>query len=152
MRRALVALLLLFTGVGNALADDSQELVIQNAWIREAPPGVSSLAGYLELTNNSRETVVLQTVTSEIFERVELHRTRIEGDMARMEHKSELTLSPGQTVRFKPGDYHLMMFNPSRPLRAGDKVRLNFLFKDLPTREVEASVRDYSGNPDDHHH
>jgi len=129
-----------------------REIAIEEAWIREAPPGVSPLAGYLELHNRGPETVVLNDVHSEAFARVELHRTRIDGEVARMERQDELTLAPGETIRLEPGGYHLMLFRPSRPLRAGDRVTLTFSFKDWAPRTIEAEVRRHDDGEAGHHH
>lgn len=137
---------------GLVLADSTPRIVIDQAWIRETPPGVSPMAGYLQISNNSDETIVLQKISSSMFQRVELHRTRIEGEVARMERKDNLTLSPGQTVQLKPGDYHLMLFTPSRPLRTGDRVPLTFNFKDLPPQTVEAEIRKHDSGAAGHHH
>jgi len=134
-------------------ADDNTAITISDPWIRETPPGISPMAGYMELSNNGPETIVLTGVSSSDFEHVELHRTRVEGEVARMERKESLTLSSGQTVKLQPGDYHLMLFGPSRPLRAGDQVSLTFAFKDHSPQKVEAVIRAHDrGDPDHHHH
>lgn len=150
MRYILLLLFMLLPGL--CWAGDKAEVVISDTWIRETPPGVSPMAGYLELDNNSPETIVLTGVSSRDFERIELHRTRVEGEVARMERKKSLTLSPGQTVKLQPGDYHLMLFGPSRPLRAGDQVSLTFTFKDHPPQTVEAVIREHDRGGSGHHH
>lgn len=145
--------LLLILILAPAWADEAQDIVINQAWVREAPPGVSPTAAYMEISNNTEETIVLQQISSTYFERVELHRTRMDGEMARMERKDNLTLSPAQTIRLQPGDYHLMLFSPSRLLRAGDKVPLTFTFKGYPARTIQAEIRKHdSGSPGHQHH
>lgn len=150
MRYFLSLLLLLLPAMAGA--DQTQDIIISHAWIRETPPGVSPMAGYMKISNNSSETVILQGVNSRDFERVELHRTRIEGDVARMERKDELTLSPGQTIQLKPGDYHLMLFGPTRTLHTGDRIPLTLMFKDMGGWTVEAEIRKDDGEAENHHH
>ena len=133
-------------------ADKAQDIVIEQAWIRETPPGVSPMAGYMQISNNTEETIVLQQISSSYFERVELHRTRVEGEVARMERKDNLTFSPGQTIRLQPGDYHLMLFTPSRLLRTGDHVPITLTFKGLPARTIKAEIRKHDGGTSGHHH
>lgn len=145
-------LLLALLQAGTALAAEPPAVTISDAWIRETPPGVTPMAGYAEISNQGSETVVLVKVTSDTFGRIELHRTRIEGEVARMERKNNLTLSSGQTVKLQPGDYHLMLFEPTRPLKAGDKVKLTFLFKDRPAHEVDAEVRTHDSSSAGHKH
>lgn len=159
--RALSTLLLLIS-MSTALAGSaSHPIAISDAWVREAPPGVSPLAGYLQLDNTGHETVVLTGVSSPDFKRVEIHRTRIEGDVAKMEQKNSLSLKADQSVRFEPGGYHLMLFQPKQSLKAGDPVTLSFSFKDQPPLEIQARVRSARDNNDDtddssdhsqHHH
>ncbi|MCS3902917.1 copper(I)-binding protein [Methylohalomonas lacus] len=149
--RALSTLLLL-AGMSSALAGSADHPVtISDAWIREAPPGVSPLAGYLQLDNTGRETMVLTGVSSPDFKRVEIHRTRIEGDVAKMEQKDSLSLKADESVVFEPGGYHLMLFQPGRPMKDGDPVALTFSFKDQPPLEIEARVRSARDNNDDSH-
>lgn len=124
---------------------------IHDAWIQEAPPGVDQLGGYLEIHNAGQETRILESVSSPVFKRIEIHRTRIEGDVAKMERKNSLTLSPGQQITFKPGDYHLMLYNPAQPLRVGDRVELTFSFQDRPSVTIEAEVRRANGGAETHH-
>lgn len=149
MRRLLLLALLVLPAIGWS---QSKAIIIQDAWVREAPPGVTTLAGYMNFINNSPETVVLQTVNSPDFERVELHQTRIEGNVARMEKKNSLTLSPGSTVKLQPNSYHLMLFKPKRAIQAGDRVALIISFKDQSPRKIEAEVRAVNDEKNTHQH
>ena len=152
MRHFLLLVLMVLPAI--TWGNQTKEVVIQDAWVREAPPGVTTLAGYMNVINNSPETVVLQKLSSPDFERVELHQTRIEGNVARMEKKNSLTLSPGSTVELQPGGFHLMLFKPERPMQAGDKVTFTIDFKDQLPRTIEAevrAVRDDTGSHQHHH-
>ena len=57
---------------------------IHNAWVREAPPNAKMLAAYLIIENHSKNNVTLNTVTSPMFDKVEIHRTEIHDGMAHM--------------------------------------------------------------------
>lgn len=150
MRYIILLALMVLPAIG--LGNKTPEIVITNAWVREAPPGVTALAGYMSLINQGKQTVVLDRFSSTDFERVELHQTRIEGDVARMEKKNSLSLSSGGTVKLQPGGYHLMLFKPKRPLRAGDQITLSIGFKDGFSRTVKAEVRAVHDVKDAHQH
>jgi len=153
MRHLLLLVFMVLPAIG--WGNEPKAVVIEDAWVREAPPGVTTLAGYMNFINNSSETVVLETLDSPDFERVELHQTRIEGNVARMEKKNSLSLSPGSTVKLQPGGYHLMLFKPERPMQAGDRVILTIGFKGQSPRTIEAevrAVRDDTNSHQHHHH
>lgn len=127
-------------------------ITISNAWVLEAPPGISPLAGYLTLKNDGQESAELIAVDSPDFDRIDIHQTIIEDNVARMEQAQSLTLQAGQTVVFEPGGYHLMLFKPKRSLRAGDQVSFSLKFRNIPSLDVVATVRAADGQSMDHSH
>ena len=97
-------------------------LAISDAWIREAPPGATVLAGYLRLANTGDKALVISAIRSQDFERIELHRTVVEEGIARMLPVERLEIPPGDSISLEPGGMHLMLFNPARSLRQDDRV------------------------------
>ena len=113
---------------------------IVNARVTEAPPVVGINAGYFEIDNGTSTPVTLTQVNSADFARIELHRTIIENGIARMTPAGPVTVAAQSRLEFAPGGYHLMLFQPARPLRAGDTVKLAFQFADDSTMEVDAKI------------
>lgn len=151
--RQLILVFLLLAGTPLPAADEpAHSIVAEAAWIREAPPGGSPLAGYMTLKNIGQESVKLTGVTSPLFARIEIHQSRIEGDVAKMEQKNSLTLKSGQSLSLAPGGYHLMLFNPERELRAGDRVSLTLNFKDQEPLTINAELRSLRIPDTDHSH
>lgn len=97
--------------------------------VRISRPGGDSAmaAGYLALTNNTRNPVTITRVASPQYESVAMHETVIEDGVARMRPLGDLTLAPGETVRFEPGGKHLMLM---RPRGAAGPVRLDLFAGD----------------------
>jgi len=95
---------------------------VRDAWVRETPPGTMMMAGYMELRNNTSRPQVLVAASSSGFENVMIHRTIVKDGVAGMVHASQIELTPNASLSFAPGDYHLMLMNPKRTLRAGDAV------------------------------
>ena len=118
----LVALLCVLTPVLPVRAD--MDLVVSDAWIREAPPGSTVLAGYLKITNRGTTQATVTGVSADDFSSVEIHRTIMENGVARMLSARQLEIPAGESFVLEPGGYHLMLFNPVRPLVAGDTVEL----------------------------
>jgi copper(I)-binding protein len=136
MRIAIAALLIL---AGHAcLAGD---IVVEDAWIQEAPPRASVMAAYLSIGNRSAAAVTLEAASSEDFGAVEVHATRMHHGMAHMEEHHALSIEAGATLVFARGGNHFMLMERKRPLRAGDTVRLRLRFGNGETVEVDAEVR-----------
>ncbi|MBI3371589.1 MAG: copper chaperone PCu(A)C [Betaproteobacteria bacterium] len=114
---------------------------MRDAWVRETPPGVTMMAGYMELRNNTSRSQVLLAASSSGFDRVMIHRTVVKDGMAGMAHASQIELAPSASFIFAPGGYHLMLMNPRRTLRAGDPLVINLEFRGGLVLPVAFQVR-----------
>ncbi|MBM4228316.1 MAG: copper chaperone PCu(A)C [Gammaproteobacteria bacterium] len=100
-------------------------LVIERAWIREAPPGARVMAGYAELRNDGASTLVVDAVESSgYFDHVMIHETLLEEGRARMVPRDTLEIPPGATLSLAPGGLHLMLMQPVSDLALGAEVPL----------------------------
>ena len=122
-------------------ASEEAGVSVRDAWIRETPPGMTMMAGYMALQNNTSRSQVLVAARSSDFETVMIHRTIVKDGMARMEHASQIELAPNASLIFAPGGYHLMLMNPKRPLRTGDPVVINLEFRGGLVLPVPFEVR-----------
>lgn len=111
---------------GLSLADD---ITISDPWVREGPPGIQVLAGYMEVRNGSGTDVVLVGATSADFASIEMHRTDIADGMARMTAQSAIRIPAGGSVSFRPNGYHLMLMMPARPMGRGAQARISLQFE-----------------------
>ncbi|PKM06061.1 MAG: hypothetical protein CVV14_13995 [Gammaproteobacteria bacterium HGW-Gammaproteobacteria-4] len=127
--RIVSLLALLFTAAMPSSAMAQQAVVEANgAWIRIAPPGAMMLAGYLTLTNNGDAVAELESVHSDVFGSVELHRTEIVDGVSRMRAVPSLRIAPGESVQLQPGGMHLMLMQPAAQL--GDPIAIVFDWRD----------------------
>jgi len=122
-------------------ASDAPGVSVRNAWVREAPPGMMTTAGYMELRNDTSRPQVLLAASSSGFETVMIHRTIVKDGIAGMVHASQIELAPNASLVFAPGGYHLMLMNPKRTLRAGDAVVINLEFRGGLVLPVAFEVR-----------
>lgn len=99
-------------------------LLAEDAWIREAPPGATSTAGYARLRNAGEQALRIDGATAPAFASAALHRTVIEKGVSRMRHGEALEIAAGASASLEPGGWHLMLMRPSQPLQAGDRVPL----------------------------
>jgi copper(I)-binding protein len=112
-----------------AAASEEAGVSVRDAWVREPPPGVAMMAGYMALRNNTPRPQVLVAASSSGFETVLIHRTIVKDGMAGMARASQIELTPNASLIFAPGGYHLMLMNPKRALHAGDPVVINLEFR-----------------------
>jgi len=122
-------------------ASEDAGVSVRDAWIRETPPGMTLMAGYMVLRNNTSRAQVLVAASSAGFETVMIHRTIVKDGMAGMVHLSQIELAPIANLIFGPGGYHLMLMNPKRTLRAGDPVVINLEFRGGLVLPVAFEVR-----------
>ena len=130
-------LIILFTN--SALA--AENVHIQNAWIREAPPAIKVMAGYLDIENSSDRVLTLVSAESPEFERIEFHISQTKNGVASMQQQEHIIIAPDSTLSFEPGAYHLMLFNPSVPMREGKRISIKLTFEDGKTLSFDAIVR-----------
>lgn len=114
--------------VPSARADG--KLGVYDAWIRQAPPGVSMMAGYATLKNEGDAPIKVLTVQSDAFRQSSIHETVVERGVSKMRELPRVDLAPGAAVEMKPGGAHLMLSEPRHPILVGDKVHMVFLLAD----------------------
>lgn len=130
----LLAALALFAG---GCAEPGPPLIASDVIIKKPMPGMRMSAGYLALTNNSKDPLVITDVSSPQFEAVEMHETIEEDGVSRMVPVGDLTIPPGSTVTFKPGGKHLMLMRPGAAL---DVVALSFHSGDKIVLTIEVTA------------
>jgi copper(I)-binding protein len=137
MQRGIAALALLFV-CGTATA--AGRLRVEDAWIREAPPGATAMAGYATLRNTGDEALRLLAVQSAAFRNASVHETVLSGGMSRMRELHDLEIAPGEKVSLQPGGRHLMLMDPRNPVALGDKIEIVFLLADGARVKTEFEV------------
>lgn len=138
MKQLPVALLFSLLVVRTACAGD---LLIEQAWVREAPPGAAMMAAYLSITNRGDRDVELTSVESSAFGHVMLHKSETVDGIARMLHQDSIRVPAHGSVKLEPGGYHLMMPAPETRLSVGDQVVFVLHFDDGSSTRVTAVVR-----------
>jgi copper(I)-binding protein len=123
-----------------ALADESS-LVVENAWIAEAPPVSKVMVAYMTITNPSSKDIEIVSAESAIYSSIEFHETIHQDGLARMVWHEVIPVAANSSVDFKRGGKHLMLFNPNRPLKAGDRVTIKFTTKNNKTLSSDITVK-----------
>lgn len=138
--KTLLAVLMGLAIAPSALAKSAPGILVQGAWIREAPPGATALAGYATVTNRSDHADRLLGVAASAFQKASFHQMTMEHGVMHMGALRQLVLPAHHSIVFKPGADHIMLEDPKHPLRAGDKVRLVFTFEHAGTIRLDVPV------------
>jgi periplasmic copper chaperone A len=118
------------------------DIVASEGWSRATPPRATTAVGYLVLTNTGPESRSLLRIVSPASDRVSIHRSSVDHNgVARMWPMGELTLRPGESLRFDPNGFHVMFKDITAPFVAGAKVPLSLLFEDEKEVTVLLEVR-----------
>jgi len=116
-------------------------LTIQNAWIAEAPPVSKVMVAYLTIINETSEKIEIIRAESELYSSIEFHETKHENGIARMIRHQSLTIPANNKLILQRGGTHLMLFNPTKILKASDEVKIIFTLSDGNTQNISVPVK-----------
>jgi len=109
-------------------------LAISGLEVTKPIPGRPMSAGYLVITNNTDQAVLITAVESPQFANVEIHETTMRDGIARMRELESLEVPANGNVVLARGGKHLMLM---RPGDLGDSVTLRFLSEDTLLLSVD---------------
>ncbi len=131
---------------------------IEQPWARATPPGSSLSAAFMMLTGSADQADRLLEASSTSAGRVEIHETRMVGDVMQMRQIEQgLKIEAGSTVALEPGGLHLMLLDLPAPLVAGESVSLTLHFENAGEIVIDVPIRapgeqDASDGHAHHHH
>ncbi len=133
----LLAGLLLAGGAHAAAADHVRA---SGAWIRVLP-GTLPAGAYVTLENDSDQPVALSGASSTMYAEVMLHQSSTAGGVSRMSMVDSLSVPAHGKAELAPASYHLMLMQPSAPVKPGDTVTLTLKFSDGSTLATDFIAR-----------
>ncbi len=101
-----------FTGLAACSGDtaaDAPRVEISSAYIKPPLAGRDIAAGYFDAQAIGADAALIGA-SSPVATRVEIHTHTMDGGVMRMRKVDRVELPAGETVRFEPAGYHLMMF------------------------------------------
>lgn len=145
MKKHLLSLLFLLSVFPASLVAEEQNppcnLIIENAWIAEAPPVSKVMVAYMTIKNIDAQTVKIVRAESGVYSSIEFHETKYEDGMARMIRHSGLTIPAHSSIELKRGAKHFMLFNPTKPLKAGDTVSIKLTTENNTSKTISVPVK-----------
>ncbi len=136
--RGLLSALVLSLASGPSFAAG---LTVTDAWSRSTPPVAKVGVVYFTLKNDTGKSDRLLKISTPVAEKVQVHRTEVLDDIARMREVAVLHVDAEQTLEFQPGGLHVMLIGLRQPLVAGTTYELELLFELAGPRKVTVRVR-----------
>ena len=124
----------------SACGASGPQLRIEDAWIRPDPLWENA-AGYFIVFNDGNESDSLLGVSISISNSESLHQTVMEGDVHKMLPVEQLEIAPGESIRFQPMSYHIMLTALDTGLDYGQTATMIFDFEINGQIEVQAEIR-----------
>lgn len=133
-------LLVAFSAAFTCLTTVAGELSVTNATVRAMPPGQTTTAAYLSVTNGGDKACLLVGGRTAIAGKVEIHQHQHSDGMMKMRPVASLAVEPDETLVFQPGGYHLMLFDLQAPLMPGETHSITLLSENCGEALVTAEV------------
>ena len=114
------------------------QVEVSDAWVRATGQGQKATGVFMNLTAKKATRVV--GVKTDLTSSAEVHEMKMEKDVMKMQAVKALDLPAGKTVALKPGSYHVMLMDLSKPLDEGSPVVLTLLFEDAAGVKTQQEV------------
>lgn len=98
-------------------------------------------AAYMLIANQGETNDKLLSVSSDVAQFVEVHKTEMQDGVMRMQQVEFIEIPAKSQVELKPGGYHVMLIGLKRDLVPGEKIQLLLNFEKAGEISVEAEVR-----------
>lgn len=122
------------------------ELAITDASVKLNANPAGPSAAYFTVKGGEIATTITGVQTADA-ERAEIHESKMEGGMMRMNAIADVDVPANGEVRFEQGGLHVMLFGLTDAARAAGKIVLSISFADGTTRDVEAPLVSVTGTP-----
>ncbi|MFL2828442.1 MAG: copper chaperone PCu(A)C [Candidatus Puniceispirillales bacterium] len=128
-------------------------LVLSNFWIKETIGNHKITSGYLTIKNKNNFDERLETVTSEISEKTQLHNMIVKNDIMKMENLNNgIVIRAKSKLSLKPGSDHIMFMKLRKPLKITKKYKVILNFKNAGSVTLEMPVHKNRSNNKAKHH
>lgn len=137
----------------SAFSVAAEGLMVENPWVRSAPPNAPALAAFMMLKNHGdTELSVVEVRTTLEVKRVELHRTMMADGVMKMMPQESIPVAAHSSTELKPGSWHIMLIGPQRVPNMGEMVELILILSDGSEQVVMAIVRQGKKMMEGHKH
>ncbi len=124
-----------------ATQHQSGNIMINDPWVRSAPPNAPALGAFMQIANHSDTDVKLLSANVAGYKRVELHRTIPKNGVMQMVKQEFMPIPAHGELMLKPGSWHIMLIGPESVPSKGESVKIELIFDNGLSKTVHAKVR-----------
>lgn len=121
-------IIIIFAANFSLQATELKSITVGDAYIRASIPGTVHSSAYLRINNHAEKPVSLVKVSSKISSRIEMHNHVMENGMMHMEQIEKITIAANSELLLQPHGMHLMVFNLTEQLVAGNIIEITLHF------------------------
>jgi len=143
----IIGLLLSMTGCGSPSGPPAGKVSVDRLTVRLNANPAAPAAAYFTLHGGAKSTTLVE-ISSADAARVEMHESRMEGGVMRMDKLAEIPVAAGSEVVFAPGGKHAMLWDIGQQAKAAGKLRLTFRFSDGEQLQADAPIEKTGGDMD----
>ncbi|MEU4236038.1 copper chaperone PCu(A)C [Actinoplanes sp. NPDC026619] len=126
-----------------AAAPPAAELTVKDPWVKAVDSGMTAAFG--TLVNNTAADVTVVSAASPASP-MELHEMAMQdGAMVMRPKEGGFVIKAGGTHELSPGGDHLMLMQPSAPIKPGDELRFTLTLGDGGTVSFSAVAKPFAG-------
>tara|TARA_B100000530_G_scaffold56943_1_gene32487 strand:+ start:163 stop:627 length:465 start_codon:yes stop_codon:yes gene_type:complete len=118
----------------------NNDLVIHGSYTFETYDGQENIAVYMSFFNNSDEDIKIDSFSSDISARIEMHDIKLTNDIAKMIMMKEVIVKRKSQLYLQPGGKHLMFFGIKKKLNDGDSFDIQVNLKNGAIHNVKTMV------------
>ncbi len=132
---------LLFLLLAACSEEQTQSLVVRDAWVREPPGGHPIAAAYMLIENPTNQALVLVGAESPVVERVEIHLMEHRDGKMSMRQIEQIEIPAKGDIALEPSGLHLMLIGMQQAAKAGESIELTLRLADGKKKKIQATVR-----------
>ncbi|EIJ35594.1 copper chaperone PCu(A)C [Thiothrix nivea] len=120
----------------------AEAITVENPRIRATAPGQVVSAAFMILNNHSPTPHVLTSATFADASLVEIHETRMQGNVMQMQEVGKVDIPANGSAELKPGSFHIMLMGLKQPQVSGTQAEITLSFSDNSQQTVTAAIAD----------
>ena len=124
------------------------DIEVHQAWVRPTAQGENA-AVYFSIHNHTASDDELVSISSPSADVIEIHESKMENDVMRMNMLTSLPIAADEEIIFTPGGLHIMLVDIKEEFVLGAHIGLILNFKKHEDIIVEVHIED--SMPDEDH-
>ncbi len=129
-----------FLILSNSVNSNQNSIVFHGAYTFETFDGQKACAVYVSIFNNTNKDFSIESVSTEVASKAEIHEIETEKEVIKMKKKENFFIKSKQQVFFQPGGTHLMLMGLKKKLDDGSSFEIEFSLNDGSQKKVAVMV------------